>query len=95
MSRRVAEVVAEALDGRTTVHVGTADSRFAAVRAAAMAEADGVRVVPPGASAAFLAPLPVSLLATDVTPGPLRTELDDFGPEMEKGLTGRRGGKRV
>lgn len=78
MSRRVAEVVAEALDGRTTVHVGTADSRFAAVRAAAMAEADGVRVVPPGASAAFLAPLPVSLLATDVTPGPLRTELDDL-----------------
>lgn len=78
MSQRVATAVAQALDGRTTVHVGTADSRFAALRAASIAEADQARVVAPGTSAAFLAPLPVSLLAADVAPGPLRTSLEDL-----------------
>ena len=78
MSERVASEVARALEGRTTVHVGTADSRFAAMRAAMIAEADGARVIPAGASAAFLAPLPVATLVADVDPGPLRTELDDL-----------------
>lgn len=78
MSERVASTVAKALAGRTTVHVGTADSRFAAMRAAMIAEADGARVIPAGASAGFLGPLPVSTLVADVDPGPLRTELDDL-----------------
>ncbi|MEM7094111.1 MAG: DNA polymerase Y family protein [Actinomycetota bacterium] len=70
MSDRVASVVAEALEGRTTVHVGTADSRFAAVRVARMAEADRGRVVAAGASRAFLAPLPVqTLVAGGAAPG--------------------------
>lgn len=88
MSQRVADTVAEVLDGRTTVHVGTADGRFAAVRAAAIAEADAVRVVAAGASAAFLAPLPIGLLAVDVEPGPFRTALDDLVDVLHRlGLT--------
>lgn len=78
MSDRVARLVADALDGATTVHVGTADSRFAALQAAKIAEADAARVIPAGASAAFLAPLPIGRLATDVAPGPLRRSLDDL-----------------
>lgn len=78
MSERVASAVAAALAGRTTVHVGTADSRFAAMRAAMLAEANGIRVIPAGASAAFLGPLPVTTLVTDIEPGPLRSELDDL-----------------
>lgn len=78
MSERVAQVVTAELAGRTTVHVGTADSRFAAARAAELAPAGQARVIPPGASAAFLAPLPIRLLTTDVEPGPLRRSLDDL-----------------
>lgn len=78
MSRRVVAAVVEALDGVTSVHVGTADGQFAAARAASVAEPNDVRVIPPGASAAFLGPLPVGLLAADVTSGPLRTSLDDL-----------------
>ena len=65
MSERAARIVADVLDGRTSVHVGTADSRFAARRAAALAEPNRVRVVPAGASAAFLSSLPIGLLARD------------------------------
>lgn len=78
MSERVASVLAQAVEGRTTVHVGTADSRYAAARAAMIAGADTARVIPPGASAAFLAPLPIGTLAADVVDGPLRRELDDL-----------------
>ena len=65
MSQRVAEVVAQVLGDRTTVHVGTADSRFGALRASALAEPQCARVVSPGATAAFLSPLPISVLAVD------------------------------
>jgi len=78
MSDRVAQQVAEVLDGVTTVHVGTADSRFGAMQAAKIAEADAARVIPAGASATFLAPLPIRCLASDVAPGPLRSSLDDL-----------------
>lgn len=88
MSERVAAAVAAALDGSTTVHVGTADSRFAAMRAATIAPADGARVVPPGASAAFLAPLPISVLASDLEPGPTLAAVTDLVDVLARlGLT--------
>lgn len=62
MSERVAQSVSEALDGVTTVQVGTADSRFAALRAAESAQPGGVRVIAAGESAAFLSELPVNRL---------------------------------
>lgn len=63
MSDRVVAQVRPVLAGRTHVGVGTADSRFAALVAAARAEPDQAVVVPAGASAEFLAPLPVTTLA--------------------------------
>ena len=63
MSDHTARVIAEVLEGRTSVHIGTADSRFAAMRAAAFAEPDRSRVIAPGESASFLGSLPVGLLA--------------------------------
>lgn len=65
MGDRAARVIAEALDGRTSVHVGIADGRFAALRAAALAEPNRARVVPAGASAPFLSSLPIGLLSAD------------------------------
>jgi protein ImuB len=57
VERRVAAV----LDGRGVVRTGTADGLFAATLVAR--SVDPVqRMVPPGGSAAFLAPLPVSVL---------------------------------
>ncbi len=44
------------------VRVGIADGPFAAEQAARTAPSGGTAIVPPGAAAAFLAPLPVSLL---------------------------------
>ncbi len=49
--------------GVVTGRAGVADGVFAAVQAAQLAR--GVRIVPPGESAAFLAPLPVSRLGDE------------------------------
>ena len=57
----VASAVADILDGRGQTRVGTADGPFAAGIAARRPRPDE-RLVPPGTSRAFLAPLPVSLL---------------------------------
>lgn len=69
MSERVATTVAEALShasvGATTVHVGTADTRFAARLAAQRSTPGASVVVAPGASPSFLAPLPASSLGDD------------------------------
>lgn len=64
LAHRVVAVVAEALAGRGEVTVGVADGPFAARLAARGADtgSTGPRVVPPGESAAFLAPLPVAAL---------------------------------
>ncbi len=78
MSERAARLVADVLDGCTSVHVGTADSRFAALRAASLAEANHARVVPAGASAAFLASLPIGLLVADVNVPAKRKVLEDL-----------------
>lgn len=88
MSEHAARLVAQVLEGRTSVHVGTADSRFAAMRAAALAPANGARVVPAGASAVFLAGLPVSLLAADCRVASQRKQLDDLVDVLTRlGLT--------
>ncbi|MFQ5557872.1 MAG: DNA polymerase Y family protein, partial [Acidimicrobiales bacterium] len=59
----VHERLAEALGGRTEVRVGVADGPFAAGLAARAARADvPVLVVEPGATPAFLGPLPVTVL---------------------------------
>jgi len=71
LARRARAAVADALaaqvpDGHPAppVLVGVADAAFAARRAAdaAAVDPDGVRVVAPGASAAFLAPQPIAAL---------------------------------
>lgn len=88
MSDRAARVIADVLDGVTSVHVGTADGRFAAVRAAALAEANRARVVPPGASAPFLSALPIGLLAADDRIPAKRKQLEDLVDVLSRlGLT--------
>lgn len=88
MSQRVADLVSQVLEGRTTVHVGTADSRFGALRAAALAEAQRARVVSPGASADFLSPLPIAVLAADAIEPSQRTALGDLVDVLHRlGLT--------
>ncbi len=74
--------VSEALAGRCPVRVGVADGPFAAALAArgrpprpGDGRATGVRVVPPGDSPAFLAPLGVGVLAEQG--GPAGPELVD------------------
>lgn len=63
MAERTAALVAAAAAG-TEVGVGVADGAFAALLAARRAvRAGSPEVVPPGGSAAFLAPLPVATLA--------------------------------
>jgi protein ImuB len=57
----VEQRVTEVLQGRGEVHTGTADGPFAARLAARVRQGDG-RFIPPGGSAAFLAPLPVEVL---------------------------------
>lgn len=68
MNAQVADVVADALAASsvatTTVHVGTADTRFAARLAANRSSPGAPVVVAPGASPAFLAPLPIAALRT-------------------------------
>jgi protein ImuB len=55
--------------GLTEVRAGVADGPFTAEHAARVARADApVRVVPPGGSAAFLAPLPVTVLDAATAP---------------------------
>lgn len=74
MNERVLGVVQTVLDElipsssnglASTVGVGTADTRFAALQAARLGVAHEPVVVPSGESAAFLAPLPVSTLGVD------------------------------
>lgn len=67
MTAHVARVVAAALGARTTVQVGTADTRFAALLAARRAGPDASLVVPQGTSPAFLAPLAIESLAADAS----------------------------
>ncbi len=57
LAARTAEVVAAAVAGQAPVQVGIADGAFAAALAAGAR-----RVVPPGGSAAFLAPVPLAAL---------------------------------
>ncbi|HEX7096420.1 MAG TPA: DNA polymerase Y family protein [Acidimicrobiales bacterium] len=67
LARQVSRRVSEVLAGRTACRLGIADGPFAAALAArsAVAARTGVHVVPPGESAAFLAPLPVRVLCAD------------------------------
>jgi protein ImuB len=64
LAERTSGVVAAEVAGRGPVQVGIADGSFAAALAARSARppAGTVLVVPPGASAAFLAPLPLATL---------------------------------
>ena len=88
MSERAARIVADALDGSTSVHVGTADGRFAALRASALAEPNRARVVQAGASAAFLSSLPIGLLAVDDRVPAKRKQLEDLVDVLTRlGLT--------
>ena len=88
MSNRTARIVADVLEGATSVHVGTADGRFAALRAAALAEPNRARVVPAGASAAFLSALPIGLLAADDRVPAKRKQLEDLVDVLSRlGLT--------
>lgn len=67
LADRIATAVAEVLDGRTVCSIGVADGVFAA-RIAARSRGADRRIVPPGTSPEFLAPLPITLLdATDLT----------------------------
>lgn len=88
MSDHAAQIVARVLEGSTSVHVGTADSRFAALRAAALAEPNSARVVTAGASAAFLSALPIGLLAGDDRVPAKRAALEDLVDVLSRlGLT--------
>ncbi|NNK92599.1 MAG: DNA polymerase Y family protein, partial [Acidimicrobiia bacterium] len=61
LADRIALAVTRVLDGRTVGSIGVADGVFAA-RIAARSRAADRRIVPPGASPEFLAPLPITLL---------------------------------
>ncbi|HEX6235793.1 MAG TPA: DNA polymerase Y family protein [Acidimicrobiales bacterium] len=76
LAGKAAAVVAEVLAGRGPVQVGVADGPFAAALAArrrgvqtVAGSPAGPMVVPPGDSPAFLAPLPVGVLAEPGSPG--------------------------
>jgi protein ImuB len=62
LAERVGAVLSGALGGVAQVHVGVADGMLAATGAARRATPDTPVVVPAGASAAFLAPWPVTTL---------------------------------
>ena len=76
LARRAAALVSHTLSGRAPVRVGVADGPFAAAlaarrhrRAAAVARSEDMAlVVPPGESPAFLAPIPVTVLADEGGP---------------------------
>jgi protein ImuB len=81
---RAARLVGQAAPSGTRVRVGVADGRFpAAVAAGRATSATPTLVVPPEGSAAFLAPLPLSLLTAllgpDDDPRPLDDLLDVLG----------------
>src|SRR5690606_23121714 len=67
LAARVAAKVDEVLGGRTVCRIGVADGPFAAALAArsTVAAETGVHVVAPGATPAFLAPLPTRVLAAE------------------------------
>ena len=76
LARRAAALVSHTLGGRAPVRVGVADGPFAATlaarrhrRAAPVARSEDMAlVVPPGESPAFLAPIPVTVLADEGGP---------------------------
>jgi len=76
LARRAAALVSHTLGGRAPVRVGVADGPFAAAlaarrhrRAAPVARSEDMAlVVPPGESPAFLAPIPVTVLADEGGP---------------------------
>ena len=76
LARRAAALVSHTLSGRAPVRVGVADGPFAAAlaahrhrRAVAVARSEDMAlVVPPGESPAFLAPIPVTVLADEGGP---------------------------
>ena len=62
MAQRCQALVAQVLEGLGEVRVGVAGSTFAAALAARQATVDDPCVVPPGETAAFLAPFPIRSL---------------------------------
>lgn len=79
MAARCVSLVAAELDGGV-VRVGVADGAFAATLAARHAGSSGVCVVDTGASAAFLAPLPIRVLERpELTSVLVRLGLDTIG----------------
>ncbi len=76
LARRAAALVSDTLGGRVPVRVGVADGPFAAALAARRHRRAGrvarpedmALVVPPGESPAFLAPIPVTVLADEGGP---------------------------
>ncbi|HEV8297583.1 MAG TPA: DNA polymerase Y family protein [Acidimicrobiales bacterium] len=64
LAEQVGARVATVLEGRTECRIGIADGPFAAALAARSAQAarTGMQVVAPGEAAAFLAPMPISVL---------------------------------
>ena len=79
LAARAAALGTEALDGFGSARAGVADGPFAALMAA-RAPGPGPTVVPPGGSAAFLAPLPVGdlELALDADGGTAGRELAEL-----------------
>ena len=61
LGEQICDAVTAVLGDRTTCHIGIADGIFAA-RLASRRHGSGVRVIEPGASAAFLAPLGITTL---------------------------------
>lgn len=90
MSERVAHTVSQALDGRTAVYVGTADSRFGALQAADAAAAEfddglaGFHVVARGETPAFLAPLPIDSLCIEQLPTTAKNDLADLVDVLQR-----------
>lgn len=61
LADKIIDAVTLVLDGRTACKVGMADGMFAA-RVAARSRSAGARIIEPGGSPAFLAPLPITVL---------------------------------
>lgn len=87
MSGRVVDDVREVLQGRTSVYVGTADSRFGAHQAAVKASAaDGLgnfAVVPAGATAAFLSGRSITTIAEQEPTG-AKNEFGDLVDVLQR-----------
>jgi len=76
LAARVAEAVDNVLPPGATCGLGVADGPFAAEQAARRAaSAGGPVIVPPGASASFLAPLPAAALGSVLATAPALTDL--------------------